>query len=384
MTKKIKWVFVWLLSLTIWGGCKKAMQFHDVLYFSGTEQSPNMKFTIDGPSSIGVSVTSSTKVDKDIDVDIDIDSSLVSSYNKLNGTAYQFLPEGSYDLSTNKIVIEKNSSVSQSANFSVVSLNDFKEGVIYCVPVTIKNVQGGMKVLESSRTIYLIINRTIITRAASLSPNYFTVPGFQTTSDLSSIPKLTMECRVLVNKFQTANPFISSVMGIEENFLLRFGDVSVANNQLQLAGGVINGKAHPVTSKTFFLPAQWYHIAVVYNGATIALYVNGVLDSYTDAEAGGVNLTDNYSGGFHIGFSAGGRLLTGYISEARVWTRALTSAELQNNLCYVDPTSKDLLAYWRFNDADSDGNVTDLTGHGFKAIAAKSPITWVEGVRCPK
>src|SRR4029077_7326970 len=131
-------------------------------------------------------------------------------------------------------------------------------------------------VLESSRTTYLIIKRTIITQAISLSPNYFTVPAFQTASTLNSIPKITMECRVFVNQFQTANPFISSVMGIEENFVLRFGDVSVANNQLQLAGGLINTKKYPVTSTTYFLPGKWYHIATVYDGSKISLYVNGV------------------------------------------------------------------------------------------------------------
>jgi hypothetical protein len=191
-----------------------------------------------------------------------------------------------------------------------------------------------------------------------------------------------MECRVYVNGFQTANPFISSVMGIEENFLLRFGDVSVANNQLQLAGGLINTKKFPVTSKAFFSTGKWYHIAIVYNGSTMALYVDGVLDNYADAETGGINLTDNYSGGFHLGFSAGGRFLNGYVSEARVWTRALSATELQENLCYVDPASNGLLAYWRFNGTEQAGNIPDLTGHGYTAVAAK-PLAWVAGVRCP-
>ncbi|MNR29247.1 hypothetical protein D3C85_1466240 [compost metagenome] len=88
-------------------------------------------------------------------------------------------------------------------------------------------------------------------------------------------------------------------------------------------------------------------------------------------------------GGFHVGFSERGRYLNGYVSEARVWTRALTPNELQNNLCYVDPTTKGLLAYWRFNGAESGVNVTDLTGHGHTAVAAKT-INYVEGVRCPE
>ncbi|MBE7172438.1 MAG: DUF1735 domain-containing protein [Williamsia sp.] len=380
---KTTYFFALLLLLgASYTSCRKAAAYEDAIYFTGTEQVPETKFTIDGPSSIGLTVSSSNKVEKDVAVNIKIDSSLVSSYNKARGTAYQFLPAGSYELPQSSMVLRQGTSVSEQAKFSVLSLAEFKDGVIYCVPVSITGA-GNAKVLESSRTVYLIINRTIITQAVTLSPNYFTVPGFLTAISVASVPRLSMECRIFVNQFQTANPFISSIMGIEENFLLRLGDVSIANNQLQLAGGVINGKSHPVSSKAFFATGQWYHVAVVYNNSTISLYVNGVLDNYTDAGSGGVDLTGSYSGGFHIGFSAGGRLLNGYVSEARVWTKALSASELQNNLCIVDPTAKDLLAYWRFNAADASGNVTDLTGHGYTAVAARAPV-WVPGVRCPK
>jgi hypothetical protein len=375
--------FLLALLIGIGTGCKKGADYQDKLYFTGTEQSPEVRFTVDGPSDVGISVTSSARVTKDIKVSIKVDPSLLDSYNKLQGTAYQLLPEGSYALPVNSITIKAGSTTSESAKFSVLSLDNFKEGVTYCVPVTIVGVDADMPVLNASRTEYLIINRTIITQAAVLSPNYFTVAKFQTEASLASVPKLTMECRVLVNQFTTANPFISSLIGIEENYLLRFGDVSIANNQLQLAGGKVGDKKYPVTSKAFFATSQWYHIAVVYDGARNNVYVNGVLDNYTDAQAAGVNLTDSYSGGFHIGFSADGRLLNGYVSEARVWTRALTAKELQNNLCYVDPTSKDLLAYWRFNGADQAGTgITDLTGHGYTAVASRA-ISWVPGVRCP-
>jgi Domain of unknown function (DUF1735)/Concanavalin A-like lectin/glucanases superfamily len=380
---KTKYLFALLVLLGAFaGGCRKATQYHDVVYFTGTEQSPTEKFTVDGPSDLGVSVTASTKVVNDTKVDIKIDSGLLASFNKLSGTTYKLPPAGSYTLSANSVVIKGGSNVSESAKFSVSSIAAFQQGAIYCVPVTITDVDGGIDVLEASRTLYVLINQTIITPAATLTSNYFTVPSFQTDPTLASVSKLTLECRVFVNKFQTVNPFISSVIGIEENFLLRFGDVAVANNQVELAGGLINGNKYPVAGNTLFSTGQWYHVAAVYNGSTISVYVNGVLDNYTVAEAGGVNLTDTYSGGFHIGFSADGRETNGYASEARVWTTALTSAQLINNLCYVDPTSKDLLAYWRLNEVDANGNATDLTGHGYTAVAFK-PVAFLQGVRCP-
>jgi hypothetical protein len=378
--------FLLLLLLTAFSfSCKKGETYKNVLYFTDTEQFAEKPLTVDGPTSLGLSVTSSKKMDRDITVRIQERNDLIEVYNKANGTSYQPLPVGSYSLDnpSTGLVITTGTNRSGSATFSITSLANFQEGVTYLYPVSIVNVDGGVDVLESSRTIYLVIKRTIITQAASLaSSRYFTVPSFITDPTLASIPKLTLECRIYINAFQTANPFISSIIGIEENFLLRFGDVSVANNQMQLAGGLVNGNKYPVTSKTFFSTGKWYHVAVIYNGSTMSLYVNGVLDNYADASSGGINLTDSYSGGFHIGFSAGGRYLNGYVSEARVWTKALTPKELQNNLCYVPPTSPNLLAYWRFNGDITGNNVTDLTGHGYTAVA-NNTITWIPGVKCP-
>ena len=365
-------------------GCKKGAEYNPALYFTGTDQTPEVKFVVDGPSSMGVSITSSVRVGKDINVNVKLAPELVADYNARKKTAYEYLPDGSFNLSATNTVIKSGVNISDAIQFSITSLADFREGVTYIVPITITGTDGDIPVLESSRTLYLIIKRTIITQAASLAGNrYFSVPTFMSDASLAAVPNLTLECRVLVNSFQTANPFITSVMGIEETFLLRFGDVSIPNNKLQLAAGqVVGAGKYPVTSNAAFSTGQWHHIAAVYNGSTMSLYVDGVLDNYTDAAPGGINLTSTWEGGFLIGRSAGSRYLNGYISEARVWSKALTANELQNNLCYVDPASAGLLAYWRFNGTSTGNDVPDLTGHGHTAIG-NNTLNWILGVRCP-
>ena len=80
-----------------------------------------------------------------------------------------------------------------------------------------------------------------------------------------------------------------------------------------------------------------------------------------------------------------GRQLKGYISEARVWAKALNGNDLKNNMCYVDPATDGLLAYWRFNEkADGKKVEDDLTGHGYKATYSSSAMKWVDNVRCPE
>jgi hypothetical protein len=51
-------------------------------------------------------------------------------------------------------------------------------------------------------------------------------------------------------------------------------------------------------------------------------------------------------------------------------------------MCYVDPTADGLVAYWRFNGSDANGNIPDLTGHGFDAVPNKTMI-YADGVKCP-
>lgn len=168
-------------------------------------------------------------------------------------------------------------------------------------------------------------------------------------------------------------------MGLEENFLLRFGDVNIKNNQLQLAGG-----GFPVTSKTEFELNKWYHVAVVYDGSTIKLYVNGEPDGQTDAPRGPINLCGTGKNTFYIGYSAGGRCFNGAISEVRVWKKALNQMEIQNNMCYVAPDSyPDLIAYWRFNDGAKADVIKDWTGNGWDLKISRMP-DWVEGVKCPE
>lgn len=371
---KAKFLLMMLAVVGAFTSCKNADDFQDVIYFTGTETTPTTRFTIDGPSDMGLSISASCKVDQDIKVHIKATPELLDSYNKKNGKVYQALPEGSYEFSTSTLELNAGKTVSQPIRLSITSIADFKEGVTYCLPVSIVSVEGNLPVLESSRTMYMVINQTIITKAASLTSNYFKVP-FDEDQSLASVPKITMEARVYVKSFQSRNPFISSVMGIEENFLLRFGDVNIDMNQLQLAGG-----GYPITGTVQFETNKWYHLAVTYDGAEIKLYINGELNGSTPAPRGNIDLTD--SKGFYIGRSAGGRMLDGAISEVRVWTKALSAIEIANNICYVDPTSDGLLAYWRFNEG-AGNEIKDWSGNGWD-LKGFSNVSWMDGVRCPE
>lgn len=372
MIMRTKYLLIIAAFISVFTSCKNADDFQDVIYFTGTETTPTAKFTVDGPADMGLSISTSSKVENDIKVQIKANPDLLDSYNQLNGKVYQILPAECYELSSSDITIAAGKCVSKPVRLSITSVESFEEGVTYCLPLSIVNVEGNLPVLESSRTVYVVVNQTIITKAAVTTGTYFLVP-FDKDPNLKNVAKVTMEARLYVNNFQSRNPYISSVMGIEENFLLRFGDVNIDKDQLQLAGG-----GFPITGTIQFETNRWYHVAVTYDGAEIKLYINGELNGTTPAPRGNIDLASDK--GFYIGRSAGSRFLDGAISEVRVWTKALSASEIANNMCYVDPTSDGLLAYWRFNEGEGN-EIRDWSGHGWELTGTR--VGWKEGVRCP-
>lgn len=373
------------LAAALFTGCKEAAESQDVIMFTGTESSPKITFTIEEPRDMGITVTATDKVKKDTKVFLSIgDQNLLDQYNVKMSKKYQLPPEGSIALESNQTVIKAGNYVSENVRFSVLSLDNFVEGVNYCVPLVITDTDGDMPILEASKVMYVVINRTIISRAVDLHGTCgFNVPLFMTDPRVSALDQVTMEIRVRVNSFASWNPYISSLMGIEENFLFRFGDVSIEPNQLQLAPALINGKKYFTTGETRYQTGKWHQVVCVYDGSSVSLYVDGNLDVRFGAGPGTVNFNVDYFDGFWFGQSCGDRRLNGAISEARFWTKALTMSEIQDNACYVDPKSDGLLAYWRFNQVQEDGKtVRDETGNGFDAIAHGS-FTWIENVRCP-
>lgn len=386
MKKYILLYFIAVVALLT--GCKKSLEYRDVVYFTGSESSPIATMYLDGPTSMGFSVTSSCRMDEDVTVTLVVDSEALTEFNKNNGTTYTMLPESSYSISTLAPVIKEGTCVSAPLFLDINTLDDLEEGALYCLPLRIKETSNGIDILDVSKFKFITVNQIITTKAAATSNNttnykgnnYFTVPTMVLNENLRDLGVCTMECRVKMNAFYPAthNPGIATVVGQEERFLIRFGDISCDNDQLQVAG-----RGASLTSKSHFTTGRWYHVAAVDNGSFITLYVDGEVEGQINSSTkGAIDLGWDWEGGFAIGNSCSNRIMNGYLSEVRIWQRELSPVELKNNQCYVDPASPGLIAYWRFNGSEGT-TVPDLTGHGYDAIA-NGTINWLENVKCPE
>lgn len=122
----------------------------------------------------------------------------------------------------------------------------------------------------------------------------------------------------------------------------------------------------------------WYHVAGVYDGSFIYLYVNGVMESKT-AQTGNIN---NYQGNFNLNFgqwSYSGnayRRFNGDIDEVTIWNTALTQTQIRTNMCQsLKGTEAGLVGYWRMNET-SGNSVYDKTVNNRTGTAANTKIVW--------
>ena len=71
-----------VLGLT---SCNDGPDYGDALFITGTLSSPNVRFAVDGESSLALTVSSTTKVSDDIEVTLTVDPSQLGTYNTSTG-----------------------------------------------------------------------------------------------------------------------------------------------------------------------------------------------------------------------------------------------------------------------------------------------------------
>ncbi len=279
----------------------------------------------------------------------------------------------------------------------------------YVLPVTI-DTSDGMAVLESARTVYFRFSKAaLVNVVADLQNNCAWPEWTDRTEAVRDMETFTLEALIYANSFDRP---ISTILGIEDCFLIRLGDSGPAN-QLQVAfAGKVSPEAASVSRGTIpaspdsrfdLKPFRWYHIAVTFDHGTVAVYIDGKLRISTRAELSSpegktvavdrVNFavphsdeTDGRPRCFWIGHSyrlkSDGdlfyeRRFDGRISEVRIWNRALAADELtaENHFYKIDPASDGLVAYWKFDDRTTGRTVRDYGPNGF-TLTSEREIDW--------
>ncbi len=144
--------------------------------------------------------------------------------------------------------------------------------------------------------------------------------------------------------------------GDTEFYLIQIGDGKLECRYISSTGFYeVVGPANTI------IPQVWQHLAWVYDGSTVKLYINGVLKG--SKAASGV-LTDG-SVPFAIGKSPVGTynfVFGGRADEVSVWKKGLTQAEIQDIMANeLTGTEAGLQMYYKFNQGIPGGNNTSIT-----------------------
>lgn len=327
------------------------------LFISGTENNPVVKFVVeDTPASYTVTVQSTKVVNQDVTVDLAIDPSKVDEYNAQNTTNYFAIPENAVQLDQTQVKIEAGTAISSAATVKVVSTEDFVEGRTYLIPVTIKSISAG-DVIPTSKTIFLRVSRVL--NFFAIQANYGASSNFIFDQAIP-LTNLTYEVKIYpqgLNRRNYPQRFLALEQEDEsQSLLLRFNEAN-SDNKLQV---ILAGNRF--ISNTEFENGQWYLLSFVYDGSTISMYVNGVLDTSVGASISGINFKRYEMGMSYQGYNSQ-QFFSHRFCELRIWDRALSPSEIVGGMCGVDPQSDGLKAYWKFNEGT--GHVfTDATGNG--------------------
>ena len=128
----------------------------------------------------------------------------------------------------------------------------------------------------------------------------------------------------------------------------------------------------------------WTHLAAVYDGSHMRLYINGVEDIATP-KSGSITTTAAYRGtrlGGYAGSATGPIWFDGEIDEVRIWSVARSAPQIADNRSAEISGQSGLLGYWRLDDKpglraldhSGNGNTGDLTAYGGPYYPA-----WIEG-----
>lgn len=164
---------------------------------------------------------------------------------------------------------------------------------------------------------------------------------------------------------------ISDEGNINDGLVLRSGGAGV----LSFAFGVPGGAFPEVISANNVLALnKWQHVAGVYNGSQMMVYVDGVLVGTTSEIR---SLVPNNTLPMKIGASSNfpTRVFFGHIDEVRTWSVARTQANIKDDMFRHISTGTGLVSSYQMSNG-SGTTITDNSGNGNTATLSAG-ATWV-------
>lgn len=164
-------------------------------------------------------------------------------------------------------------------------------------------------------------------------------------------------------------------VGQNNGFDLRAAENGKAEFNVSIAGNWTTA-----TSAAIMQTGVWYHLAGVYSGDSVMIYINGVLRGLTIVSGGMIPSTGNMNIGESPGWT--GRSFNGRIDEVRFWNYGRTQSEITSTICSsLTGTEPGLVGYWKLDATNGTTTAINSVAGGNNGILMNTTLAnvWVGG-----
>jgi len=236
------------------------------------------------------------------------------------------------------------------------------------------------------RTTYFIALVFLLSVVKSSAQNHLNLDGSNDQVRILAYPGLQGATGVTVEAWINATAWKTPIYkgcvissgnnaGQNNGFDLRAAENGTAEFNLSIAGNWVTATSAPIMQL-----GTWYHVAGVFSGDSVMVYINGVLRGLTIVPGGMIPST----GVLLIGESPGwaGRTFSGKIDEVRFWNYGRTQTEITSTICSsLIGTEPGLTGYWKL-----DSNVGTTTavnsvvgGNNGLLVGTSVSTVWISG-----
>lgn len=401
-------IFIFAAILALVGCSKQDGSFENKMFIKADSYRSEVRVATDeGVKTLkrNLSVAIAQPLENDIDVKVVKSPELLETYRKAwYEPAAELLPDENCNLEGLSTVLRGGDVASKDIELTFTGLDKLDYSKVYVLPVTI--VSDGVAVLERAKTMYYVVKEaSLVNYVADLKSNR-SWPVWDNWDQVKNLETFTMEALINCHAFNNESKILT-VMGVEDHFLVRIGDVTIPANQIQIACAYKDVEGGSTLRADLTDPSlqlkvdRWYHLAVTFNKGYIQVYLDGRLRAEKDLTNIGTVVRDGVqipiefkavdfsaphsdeSDGkprcFWIGYSYDSkRCLDGMIAEARLWNKVLSAEEINapNHFYKLYPSdiNASLLAYWKFDDAAGKA-VKDYSIYG-NNLSSDHDILW--------
>ena len=191
------------------------------------------------------------------------------------------------------------------------------------------------------------------------------------------VQNITIESWVKVRQFgqwRSIVGFLQDNGTYERGWNIETGD----NNKFRFALSTVNDTTlRYMESASAYKTNQWYHVAGVYDGDTMRIYVNGILEAKNGAPQGAIAYDSSW---LAIGAYKDDNEfypVRGQVDEVRIWNVARSQEELRKTMCQkLQGTETGLVRYFRLDQYAGD-TASELTAGLSGKLINLADTAWV-------